>query len=222
VNPVLGDGNSSSRLSPNDEGRSVTINLKSNRKDSPMVQSPPKLLTLEEFLELPETKPASEYIDGAIIQKPMPQGKHSILQRELSLALTTTLRSDKTAQAFPELRCTFGGRSIVPDIAIFRTQHIPRESNGDVANLFNLHPDWTIEILSPNQSHTKVVRNILHCIDHGTEMGWMLDPEEHCIFVYDSDKSVQLLDNNEMVLPVPKFAQTVQLRVGEIFDWLKA
>jgi Uma2 family endonuclease len=187
-----------------------------------MVQSPPKLLTLEEFLELPETKPASEYIDGAIIQKPMPQGKHSILQRELSLALTTTLRSDKTAQAFPELRCTFGGRSIVPDIAIFRTQHIPRESNGDVANLFNLHPDWTIEILSPNQSHTKVVRNILHCIDHGTEMGWMLDPEEHCIFVYDSDKSVQLLDNNEMVLPVPKFAQTVQLRVGEIFDWLKA
>ena len=44
-----------------------------------MVQSPLKSLTLEEFLELPETKPASEYIDGAIRQKPMPQGKHSIL-----------------------------------------------------------------------------------------------------------------------------------------------
>lgn len=124
-------------------------------------------LTLEEFLELPETKPATEYIDGATVQKPMPQGKHSILQRELSFALTTIFRSDKTAQAFPELRCTFGGRSIVPDIAIFLTQHIPRESNGDIANLFNQPPDWTIEILSPNQSHTKVVRNILHCIDHG-------------------------------------------------------
>ncbi len=187
-----------------------------------MVQSPPKLLTLEEFLALPETKPASEYIDGAIIQKPMPQGKHSILQRELSFALTATFRSDKTAQAFPELRCTFGGRSLVPDLAIFRTQHIPRESNGDVANVFNLHPDWTIEILSPNQSHTKVVRNILHCIDYGTDMGWLLDPEEHCIFIYDSDKSVQVLDRTDAILPVPKFAQTVQLTVGEIFDWLKA
>jgi Uma2 family endonuclease len=38
-----------------------------------MVQTPAKALALKEFLELPETKPASEYIDGHIIQKPMPQ-----------------------------------------------------------------------------------------------------------------------------------------------------
>ena len=37
-------------------------------------------ITLEEFLKLPETKPASEYIQGEIIQKPMPKTKHSILQ----------------------------------------------------------------------------------------------------------------------------------------------
>jgi hypothetical protein len=41
-----------------------------------MVQSPPKPLTLEAFLQLPETKPASEYIDGQILQKPRPQAKH--------------------------------------------------------------------------------------------------------------------------------------------------
>lgn len=42
-----------------------------------MVQALLKTLTLEEFLKQAETKPASEYIDGQIIQKPMPQGKHS-------------------------------------------------------------------------------------------------------------------------------------------------
>jgi Uma2 family endonuclease len=36
-----------------------------------------KKLTLKEFLDLPETKPASEYIDGQIIQKPIPKGKYS-------------------------------------------------------------------------------------------------------------------------------------------------
>lgn len=36
-----------------------------------MVQTPTTLI-LEEFLKLLETKPASEYIDGQIIQKPMP------------------------------------------------------------------------------------------------------------------------------------------------------
>ncbi len=40
-----------------------------------MVQAVTKNLTLAEFLQLPETKPASEYFDGQIIQKPMPQGK---------------------------------------------------------------------------------------------------------------------------------------------------
>jgi len=44
-----------------------------------MVQTPVKTLTLTEFLELPETKPACEFIDGMIIQKPMPQGKHSTI-----------------------------------------------------------------------------------------------------------------------------------------------
>lgn len=187
-----------------------------------MVQAPKKRLTLEEFLELPETEPASEYVDGAILQKVMPQGKHSLLQRELSFVLTATFRANKTAQVFPELRCTFGGRSIVPDLAIFRTKRIPRDSNGDIANIFNLYPDWTIEILSPNQSHTKVVRNILHCLDNETEMGWLLDPEESCIFVYGADKLVRVFENIDSVLPVPEFARGLHLTLGEIFDWLKA
>ncbi len=52
-----------------------------------MVQIPIRQLTLDEFLALPDTKPASEYIDGEIIQKPMPQGQHSILQIELGMEI---------------------------------------------------------------------------------------------------------------------------------------
>jgi Uma2 family endonuclease len=44
-----------------------------------MVQSPEKNLTLEEFLKLPETKPASEYINGQILQKPMRSSKRDVL-----------------------------------------------------------------------------------------------------------------------------------------------
>jgi Uma2 family endonuclease len=63
-------------------------------------------LTLEEFLKLPETKPASEYIDGRIIQKPMPQGKHSKLQGRLVTAINAVVEPPRIALAFPELRCT--------------------------------------------------------------------------------------------------------------------
>lgn len=48
-------------------------------------------LTLEEFLKLPETKPASEFIHGEIIQQPMPQGEHSLIQATLSQILHLTV-----------------------------------------------------------------------------------------------------------------------------------
>ncbi|MGF1480073.1 MAG: Uma2 family endonuclease [Cyanophyceae cyanobacterium] len=149
-----------------------------------MVITPSKPITLEEFLALPETKPASEYINGQIIQKPMPKGKHSTLQGELITALNSSLKPQKIARAFPELRCTFGGRSTVPDITIFQLSRIPRDNNGEIADTFLITPDWTVEILSPEQSQTRVTKNILHCLDRGTQLGWLIDPSEQSVLVY--------------------------------------
>lgn len=73
-----------------------------------MVQIPAKALTLSEFLDLPETEPASEYIDGHIIQKPMPQGEHSAIQTELAPAINLVVKPKQIARAFCKLRCTFG------------------------------------------------------------------------------------------------------------------
>jgi len=129
-----------------------------------MVRAAAEPLTLDEFLQLPETKPASEYIDGAIVQKPIPKGKHSTIQRDLVVAIDGTLKRDRIARAYPELRCTFGGRSTVPDIAVFMWEQIPRDETGAITDTFAAVPDWAIEILSPDQSQTKVTKTILHCL----------------------------------------------------------
>lgn len=185
-----------------------------------MVQTPNKALTLEEFLKLPETEPASEYIDGQIVQKPMPQGEHSAIQTELSAAINAALKPQRVARAFCELRCTFGDRSIVPDIAVFTWSRIPRQEDGGVANVFAIAPDWVIEILSPDQSQTKVTKNILHCLKHHTQMGWLIDPEERAVFVYQSEQPTDVFDKPEIYLPVPAFAQDFSLSVQALFDWL--
>ncbi|MGF1494200.1 MAG: Uma2 family endonuclease [Microcoleaceae cyanobacterium] len=108
-------------------------------------------LTLAEFLQKPETKPASEYIHGEIFQKPMPKGRHSRLQAKLGTVINQAAETQKIAYAFPELRCTFSDRSIVPDLAIFRWGRIPFTPTGEVPDDFAACPDWTIEILSPEQ-----------------------------------------------------------------------
>ena len=185
-----------------------------------MVTTPAKPITLEEFLALPETKPASEYINGKIIQKPMPQGEHSTIQGELNTAFNMALKPDKVARAFPELRCTFGGRSIVPDIAMFTWDRIPRDDNGAVSDLFQTAPDWTIEILSPEQTHTRVTRNILHCLENGTQLGWLIDPSEQSVFVYYPKRQPAYFEDASDILPVPDFAKSFELTLGELFGWL--
>jgi Uma2 family endonuclease len=186
-----------------------------------MVATPVKNLTLESFLALPETKPASEYIDGKIVQKPMPQGKHSVIQTKLLIFINSLLLESNIAIALSELRCTFGGRSIVPDVVVLKNENIPKDEDGEVANIVSMAPDWTIEILSPDQSTTKVIRNILHCLDNGTEVGWLIDPTEKMILVYQPDRQVQVVDILEAELIVPEFARSVKLNAGDIFNWLK-
>ncbi len=186
-----------------------------------MVQTSIKLIALEDFLTLPETKPASEFVDGQIIQKPMPQGKHSTIQGDLVPAINNVLKPDRIARAYPELRCTFGGRSTVPDVAVFAWERIPRDDDGKVANVFALAPDWTIEILSPDQNQTKVVRNILHCLSHGTQMGWLIDPAEELVFVYLADRTISVFEEKDNALPVPEFASSFQLTIGQLFSWLE-
>jgi Uma2 family endonuclease len=179
-----------------------------------------KPINLEEFLALPETKPASEYIDGKIIQKPMPKGKHSTIQTELSTAINVALKPQKTARAFSELRCTFGGCSTVPDVTVFTWDRIPRDDHGEIADSFQAAPDWTIEILSPEQSQTRVTKNILHCLDNGTQLGWLIDPQEQSVLVYFQAQQPEFFEAATDVLPTPDFAKAFQLTLGELFGWL--
>ncbi|MEG4275484.1 MULTISPECIES: Uma2 family endonuclease [unclassified Microcoleus] len=185
-----------------------------------MVQTPTKPLTLDQFLQLAETKPASEFIDGQIIQKPMPQGKHSTIQSDLGGDINQVLKTQRIARAYSELRCTFGGRSTVPDVTVFTWERIPRDEKGEVANTFAIAPDWTIEILSPDQSQTKVVRNILHCLANGTQMGWLIDPDEKLVFVYFADRTIAFFEEPSDRIPVPPFAESFNLTVGQMFSWL--
>ncbi|MEO1387456.1 MAG: Uma2 family endonuclease [Cyanobacteria bacterium J06634_6] len=186
-----------------------------------MVQAPVKETTLSSFLARPETKPASEFINGRILQKPMPQGQHSTLQGELVTQINAITKSQKLAWAFPELRCTFGDRSIVPDIAVFTWSRIPTTETGAIANQFTQAPDWTIEILSPGQSSTRVTSNILHCIDHGSTLGWLIDPTEQIVLIYQPNQQPLSCEKKNDLLIVPTFSNNLKLTVGTLFSWLQ-
>lgn len=175
-------------------------------------------LNLEEFLKLPETEPASEFVNEQTIQKPMPQGEHSRLQTKLCSFINNLTESQKIAYAFTELRCTFGGASIVPDIAVFRWDRIVKTASGRIANRFEIHPDWAIEILSPDQNLTKVLSKLLHCSRNGTELGWLLNPEDESVLAVFPGQRVELYQGADKLPVLENIA--LELTVEQVFGWL--
>lgn len=179
-----------------------------------------KSLTLEEFLQLPETNPASEFIDGRIVPKSMPEAARSEIQGDLTAAINSALEGEHQALAFAELRCLFGDRVIVPDVAILPLPLNPRDESSMMDGELFAAPPWMIEVLSPGQSPTKLVKKILYAIDHGTMLGWLIDPYEKCVLGYTPDSPTAFYEDPMTVLPVPSFADGFSLMVGELMAWL--
>ncbi|NCR59252.1 MAG: Uma2 family endonuclease [Microcystis aeruginosa LL13-06] len=183
-----------------------------------MTTSLTESLTLEDFLKLPylEDSPAWEYLDGVAIQKPMPKTRHSILQKRL-LAEVDSHTADYTA--LPELRCTFGGRSIVPDVAVIAWNRINLNEAGEPEDDFTEAPDWTIEILSPDQKVNRVIDNILHCLKHGSKLGWMLDPDDYSVLMFTDQQEPEVCRGDHQLKVIAGVELT--LTPQQIFAWLK-
>ena len=110
---------------------------------------------------------------------------------------------------------------------MFETARIPNNA-GQIENVFTIPPDWTIEVLSPGQSANKVLKKINHCLAHGAQMGWLIDPEDRIsereasptIIISRSDRNLEVIDELNEVLPVPDFAKSMELTVERLFGWL--
>ncbi len=166
-------------------------------------------LSLDEFLALPETEPASEFIDGEIVQKEMPKGRHSKLQGSLTTVINGVAEKPRIAIALPELRCTFENRSIVPDIAVFTWNRIPFTDSGEIPDDFLLAPDWMIEILSPEQSPIKVINKILHALKNGTRLGWLLAPDDRSVLTFLPGQAPEVVEGDSPLPVLPEIPREI-------------
>ncbi|MBE9129950.1 MULTISPECIES: Uma2 family endonuclease [unclassified Coleofasciculus] len=183
-----------------------------------MTASPPQTLALEDFLKLTyvEESPAWEYVDGIALQKPMPKTRHSILQKRL---LNVIDNNSEDYTALPELRCTFGGRSVVPDVAVIGWNRIEVNEVGEPEDNFTKAPDWTIEILSPDQKATPVIDNILHCLRYGCQLGWMIDPDDYSVLMFAPHQEPKVGRGDCLLLVIEGINLT--LTAEQVFAWLK-
>ena len=181
---------------------------------------PREQLTLDEFLKLPEEEPALEFEDGRVTRKVSPRGKHSRLQTRLVDLVNRDAIPNHRACAFAELRTSFGGRSAVPDVAIYRWERIPLDADGEIANDFTDPPDVVVEIVSPDQSVTGLVRRCLWYVAHGARAAVLVDPSDKGILVFRPDQVPQSVDATSQI-DLSDIVAGLVVDAGELFAALR-
>jgi Uma2 family endonuclease len=185
---------------------------------------PPRLregMTLEEFLRRPDIDehPYLEYIDGRIEAKVSPQKKHSAIQGGLRDRMNRFATPLRLGRAFVELRCTFAGRSIVPDVVFLLKAHIELDDQGELLDETPWPPDIHVEIISPKKGVRKAHDKLVHSTGHGCPLGWLIHPYRTTIDIYRPGRPPERLApdgvlEGEPVLP------GFRLPAAEVFGWL--
>ncbi len=177
-------------------------------------------LSLEEFLALPEEQPALEYVDGEVVQKVSPKYRHVRLQYGLADLVNGFAVPRRLARAEPELRVSFGGRSVVPDVAIFAWERIPEDEHGEVQDDVFIAPDIAVEIRSPGQSLDELIDKCRRYLRHGTELAVVVDPDDEIVVLVRPDGSATTLRGDERIDLAPVLPG-FELTVGELFATLQ-
>jgi Uma2 family endonuclease len=169
-------------------------------------------LTLEQFLALPEAKPAVEYGCGEVAQKMSPTSEHSKLQNRLDVRITVYAEARGLGRMLPELRVNIGGASRVPDLAFYREGRVP--SGGYATSA----PDLVIEIASPGQSRDELAAKCRWYVEQGSSLALLVDPEELSISAFSAGHQQKLCGAD--VLPLEPVLPGLQLSIDEVFSAL--
>jgi Uma2 family endonuclease len=140
-------------------------------------------------MEIPETKPATELIDGRLVRKMSPKRRHQELEMRWTLALRAW--GGDSADALPEWRYEFRApghsfASLVPDIAYLSKESL--EALGAAASEKPPRaPDIAAEILSAGESERHLTWKIGAYLAAGTRVVFVVDPPKRTVIAHARD-----------------------------------
>lgn len=178
-------------------------------------------VTLEEFLRMPgiDENPGKEYVDGRIEAKVAAQQKHSIIQTRLASAFDRFAEPRGLGMAFIELRCTFSGRSILPDVSFLRSEQVTIDARGEIADNPTIPPDIHVEIISPDKRVQRSREKLIHSTGHGCSLGILIHPYRHVIEIHRPGRPAETLTPDGVIDAAPVLPGFL-LPVSEVFGWL--
>ena len=140
-------------------------------------------------MEIPETKPATELIDGRLVQKMSPTWRH----QELELRWTLALRAwdGERGRTIHEWRHEFRApghafASLVPDVAYLSWESL--DALGPAASEAPPRaPEIAVEILSAGESERHLTWKVGAYLAAGTRVVFVVDPPKRTVIAHSRD-----------------------------------
>jgi Uma2 family endonuclease len=180
----------------------------------------PRLLTAEEFAQLPEPPDGSkqELVRGEIVVTPPPGFRHGRVQIRVGVLLETWARSRQAGRSTVESGLvTEEGPDTVrgPDVAFWSFDRLP--AGQEPIGYPEVAADVCVEVVSPSNTRRGMRTKVREYLTRGVRVVWVVDPEARTVAVYHQPGEGRVLWDDatltdEEVLP------GFSCRVAEFFE----
>jgi Uma2 family endonuclease len=180
----------------------------------------PTLITVDafdEFLARPENRERLfELIDGEIVEK-MPTEEHGEVAAVFVIEFGIYFRANPIGRVGVEVRHQMPddpSNAFLPDVSVHLDRTRPRVRQGAVPRM----PDLAVEIKSPDDTFKEMRDQAAYYLAHGTQLVWLVYPEQRIVEVYAPDADSQLLTERDTLTGgdlLPGFA----LPMSRVFEF---
>lgn len=145
-----------------------------------------KLLTAEEFFDLPEPADGSfqELVRGEVVAVTAPGWEHGEIQLNIGSLLKQFLKQNPIGRVATESgTITERGPDTVrgPDVSYYSKDRLPLDQR--VVKYHDQPPDLCVEVVSPSNTKRQLREKIREYFFAGVRMVWVVDPEDRSVTV---------------------------------------
>jgi Uma2 family endonuclease len=181
-------------------------------------------VTLAEFMQLPEVKPARELWHGVVTQKIAPSHPHSALQFEFGRQIAGAGEPGRRLRVLTKARVMFEVDTVVPDLVAYHEDRVPSDEHGELPTYSDVLPDLAVEVVSPGQTVSALQQRCREMVALGIPFVVLLVPQprsRRAIYLFRDGRETGPLTGSD-ILDLDELASGLRLTVDDIFSALRA
>jgi Uma2 family endonuclease len=176
------------------------------------------LITADQFFQMSFPDVRTELIEGEVVQMSPPGFDHGDICAGLIEHLRRYAKTRDAGRVVSETGFLLRREPDMvrgPDVAFISAEKL--QKHGRTRKFWPGPPDLAVEVLSPDDRASEVLRKVVDYLEAGTRLVWVVDPDAQSVTVYRSLQSIRVFRADEELSGedvLPGFS----LKVSEIFS----